>query len=76
MYSTLQLGIVWSVFNCRWSFSTNDHIARNPLAGEEASYWDIGNKENLSLAGRSRFGLDAQVPSLLSSIACFVPCDH
>ena len=45
-------------------------------AGEQATHWDIQNKENANLSWRSRFVLDVPVDSLLSSMADFVPCDR
>ena len=45
-------------------------------AGEQATHWDIHNKENANLSWWSRFVLDVPVDSLLSSMADFVPCDR
>ena len=45
-------------------------------AGEQATHWDVQNKENANLSWWSRFVLDVPVDSLLSSMADFVPCDR
>ena len=64
----------------RWTaadpFVANSHIVQNRHAVDQATHWDIQNKENSSLTGRSRFVLDVPVHNMLSSMADSVPCDR
>ena len=51
-------------------------MVQNPPYREQATHWDMQNKENSSLTVWSRFVLDVPVRNLLSSTVDFIPYDR